>query len=73
MCSRNLPDLVNFPKHVPSESRVSRLTLVACRINRSLHRRGSEDEPDHRATSESTRTQCIRERVVVCSSLGLIV
>jgi len=37
MCRRNLPDFVNFPKHVPSESKVSRLTLVACRINLSLH------------------------------------
>ena len=39
MCSRNLPDFVNFPKQVPSESNVSRLTLVACRINRSLRDR----------------------------------
>jgi len=58
MCNRNLPDLVNFPKHVPSESRVSRLTLVACRINRSLHREGREDEPDERVTSQPTPT-CI--------------
>merc|ERR1711923_472248 len=33
MCSRNLRVFVNFPKHVPRDTRFSRATLEACMDN----------------------------------------
>lgn len=59
MCRRNLPDFVNFPKHVPSDSKVSRLTLVACRINLSLHGgRGQTSGPNEHSPSELLSFAC---------------